>query len=93
MTASQSTSIDEARLNAFMGKMVGDMSAAIGGALVLIGDKLGLYKALAEGGPATSGQCQRNLPLSVWPQLRSVPTCPATRSAISKLRRRLSASR
>ena len=56
MTASQSTSIDEARLNAFMGKMVGDMSAAIGGALVLIGDKLGLYKALAGGGPATSDQ-------------------------------------
>ena len=54
MTASPATSVDEAKLNAFMGKMVGDMSVAIGGALVLIGDKLGLYKALAEGGPATS---------------------------------------
>ena len=39
----------------------------------------------------SGGQCQRNLPLSVWPQLRSIPTCPATRFAISKLRRRLSA--
>ena len=33
-----------------MGKMVGDMGSAMSGALVLIGDRLGLYKALAEGG-------------------------------------------
>jgi DNA-binding NarL/FixJ family response regulator len=36
------------------------------------------------------GQCQRNLPLSVWPQLRSVPTCAPTRFAISKPRPKLS---
>jgi SAM-dependent methyltransferase len=46
--------VDEARLQAFMGKMVGDMGAANGGALVILGARLGLYKALAEGGPATS---------------------------------------
>ena len=45
---------DPDKLQAFMGKMVGDMSAAISGALVIIGDKLGLYRALAEIGPATS---------------------------------------
>jgi 2-polyprenyl-3-methyl-5-hydroxy-6-metoxy-1,4-benzoquinol methylase len=56
MTASQPTRVDQAKMNAFMGKMVVDMSAAMGGALVLIGDKLGLYKALAEGGPATSDE-------------------------------------
>ena len=45
---------DPARLEAFMGKMVGDMGAANGGALVILGERLGLYRALAEGGPATS---------------------------------------
>src|SRR5689334_16015490 len=41
------TTIDETKLNAFMGKMLADMGAAMSGALVLIGDKLGLYKAMA----------------------------------------------
>ena len=44
---------DPARLEAFMGKMVGDMGAANGGALVILGERLGLYRALAQGGPAT----------------------------------------
>src|SRR3954466_11484102 len=44
---------DPAKLDAFMGKMLGDMGAAASAALVLIGDKLGLYKALAQIGPAT----------------------------------------
>jgi hypothetical protein len=34
--------IDEARLNAFLGKVLGDMGAASSAALVLIGDRLGL---------------------------------------------------
>lgn len=42
---------DEARLHEFMGKMVGDWGAAMSGALVMLGDQLGLYKALAEAGP------------------------------------------
>jgi hypothetical protein len=37
-----------------MGKMLGDMGAAVSGALVIIGDRLGLYRALAETGPTTS---------------------------------------
>ncbi len=45
--------LDPAKLEAFMGKMVGDMGAANGGALVILGERLGLYKALAQGGPAT----------------------------------------
>jgi SAM-dependent methyltransferase len=44
---------DPAKLDAFMGKMLTDMGAAATAALVLIGDKLGLFKALAEIGPAT----------------------------------------
>src|SRR5207248_8879852 len=48
--------MDQARLEAFMGKMLGDMGAAATGALVVIGDKLGLYKALADGGPLTAAE-------------------------------------
>lgn len=54
---SQATApIDEAKLNAFMGQIVADMGAGINAALVLIGDKLGLYRGLAELGPSTPGE-------------------------------------
>lgn len=49
--AEQMMPADEARLHEFMGKMVGDWGAAMSGALVMLGDQLGLYKALAETGP------------------------------------------
>jgi SAM-dependent methyltransferase len=48
--------VDEARLNEFMGKALADMGAAINTALVLIGDRLGLYKAMAGAGPMTSAE-------------------------------------
>jgi SAM-dependent methyltransferase len=53
MSTPQSAVVDPAKLQEFMGKMVVDMSAAMSGALVLIGDKLGLYRSLAAEGPAT----------------------------------------
>ena len=40
--------IDESKLNEFMGKFVGDLGAVMHAATVVVGDKLGLYKALAE---------------------------------------------
>jgi SAM-dependent methyltransferase len=42
------------KLNAFMGKMVSDVGAAVNASLILVGDKLGLYKALAAKGPMNS---------------------------------------
>jgi 2-polyprenyl-3-methyl-5-hydroxy-6-metoxy-1,4-benzoquinol methylase len=39
--------LDEGRLHEFVGKMVGDMGGAMTAALMLVGDKLGLYKELA----------------------------------------------
>jgi 2-polyprenyl-3-methyl-5-hydroxy-6-metoxy-1,4-benzoquinol methylase len=42
-------SVDEQRLNAFLGKAVGDLGAAVSAVLVSIGDELGFYRALAEG--------------------------------------------
>jgi SAM-dependent methyltransferase len=50
------TEIDEARLESFMGQAVTDMGATISAPLMLIGEKLGLYKAMAGGGAMTSGE-------------------------------------
>ena len=43
--------IDEAKLEAFMGQAVTDMGAIISAPLMAIGEKLGLYKAMAHAGP------------------------------------------
>lgn len=51
--------IDEQKLNDFLGKVVGDVGAAMSAALVVIGDKLGLYRAMAEAGPVTPGDLAR----------------------------------
>jgi SAM-dependent methyltransferase len=48
------TQIDDARLERFVGQAVGDMAAAISGLLVHLGDRLGLYRAMAGAGPVTS---------------------------------------
>jgi SAM-dependent methyltransferase len=45
--------IDEVKLNEFMGRFVGDLGAALSAALVVIGDRLGLYRAMADGHPVT----------------------------------------
>jgi 2-polyprenyl-3-methyl-5-hydroxy-6-metoxy-1,4-benzoquinol methylase len=44
-------SIDEARLEEFINKFAGDFGAALHASTVVIGDKLGLYRALADLGP------------------------------------------
>ena len=41
------------KLNAFMGKAIGDIRAALSANMVLLGDKFGLYKAMAKAGPVT----------------------------------------
>ncbi|MBI5864031.1 MAG: methyltransferase domain-containing protein [Planctomycetes bacterium] len=46
--------LNEDKLHEFMGKMVGDMGAAMSGALIVLGDRLGLFKALAKEGPLDS---------------------------------------
>ena len=51
--------IDDKKLNDFLGKVVGDVGAAMSAALVAIGDKLGLYKAMAESGPITPEELAR----------------------------------
>lgn len=46
--------VDAGRLNELMGKILVDLSAAASGVLVIIGDRLGLFLALAEKGPLSS---------------------------------------
>ncbi|HXH86500.1 hypothetical protein [Petrachloros mirabilis] len=45
--------VDQDKLNAFLGKAVGDIGAAMSANMVLLGDKLGLYKAMAKMGAVT----------------------------------------
>jgi SAM-dependent methyltransferase len=51
-----SAPIDESKLHAFMGKAVGDMGAAMHAVLIVIGDKLGLYKAMGDTKPITPAE-------------------------------------
>ncbi|MGD1156803.1 MAG: class I SAM-dependent methyltransferase [Terriglobia bacterium] len=48
--------IDQAKLEKFMGQALGELGAGMNAALVFIGDKLGLYKAMAGAGPMTSAE-------------------------------------
>ena len=48
--------IDETALNAFVGKMLGDLGGAFSVPTVRIGQRLGLFAALHDGGPATAAE-------------------------------------
>jgi len=54
--AMQRRPINEDKMNQFLGKVVGDFGAALSSSLVYIGQKLGLYKAMADGGPVTPAE-------------------------------------
>jgi SAM-dependent methyltransferase len=51
--------IDQAKLDAFVEKVINDWGAMSSAPLVMIGDKLGLYDALAEAGPLASDELAR----------------------------------
>ena len=46
--------LNEEKLNELLGKVVTEMGAAANGPLILLGDKLGLFKSLAASGPMNS---------------------------------------
>jgi SAM-dependent methyltransferase len=46
--------IDQAKLESFLGRAIGDLSAGYGGVMVSLGSKLGLYKAMWDAGPISS---------------------------------------
>jgi len=49
MASAPLPSLDMDKLNAFVGRFVGDLGAAVHAGMVVIGERLGLYKALAAG--------------------------------------------
>jgi SAM-dependent methyltransferase len=53
---STASDIDQEQLDELLGRFVNDLGATISAGNVLIGDKLGLYRALAEAGPLTAGE-------------------------------------
>ena len=48
--------VDQYRLGEFLGRAIGDLGATMSAALVLLGDRLGLYRAMADGRPVTAEQ-------------------------------------
>ena len=55
MSAAQVPALDVNKLNAFIGQFVTDLGASVHAGMVVIGEKLGLYKALAAG-PMSSAE-------------------------------------
>ena len=52
----ESPQVNEEKLHALLGKMVTEMGAAAIGPLIILGDRLGLYKAIEDYGPLGSRQ-------------------------------------
>src|SRR5256885_16881569 len=48
--------VDPAKLDQFMGRFVGDLGAAMSAALVVIGGRLGLYRAMGDGEPVSASE-------------------------------------
>ena len=51
--------IDEAAVHDFAMKAMGDIGAALTASLVVLGDKLGLYRGMKEAGPVTPAELAR----------------------------------
>lgn len=54
MDSLQPAILDSAKLDALVARAVGDLSAGYGGVMVSLGNRLGLYKAMAGAGPLSS---------------------------------------
>ena len=46
--------VDQAKLESFVMRALGDLAGTYGGVMVSVGHKLGLYKALAGAGPTSA---------------------------------------
>jgi 2-polyprenyl-3-methyl-5-hydroxy-6-metoxy-1,4-benzoquinol methylase len=55
-TAGAVAPMDMGKLNAFMGRAVGDMGAAMHSVLIVLGDRLGLYKAMGDSLPVSPAE-------------------------------------
>lgn len=59
VAATPPRAIDPEKLNAFLAQAVADMGAAMHMPVVLLGDKLGLYRAMRDGAPVSSEELSR----------------------------------
>jgi 2-polyprenyl-3-methyl-5-hydroxy-6-metoxy-1,4-benzoquinol methylase len=56
MATIETATINEAKLEQFLGQLVTDMGAALNSVLVMLGGELGLWKALRDAGPLSTGE-------------------------------------
>jgi SAM-dependent methyltransferase len=56
MATEAAAALDEAKIGEFVHQVLGEMGATLNAALVVIGDKLGLYEAMSEAGPIAPGE-------------------------------------
>ena len=59
MSPEQAT-LDQKKVDEFLGKAIQDVAATFHAGLVLIGDKLGLYRAMAGAGPLTAAELAKH---------------------------------
>jgi SAM-dependent methyltransferase len=64
-TTIQPRQVDQERLDAFVGQLVTDVGATLSAGLVVIGDRLGLYRAMADGTPVTAEELAERTDTSV----------------------------
>src|SRR3979411_1426032 len=48
--------VDMDKLMTFLGQVIGELGATVNAGLIVVGDRLGLYKAMAGAGPITSAE-------------------------------------
>ncbi|HEY1456621.1 MAG TPA: class I SAM-dependent methyltransferase [Candidatus Dormibacteraeota bacterium] len=54
--AIQTPVVDNDKLMAFLGQVIGELGATVNAGLIVVGDRLGLYRAMAENGPITPAE-------------------------------------
>lgn len=64
-TPTPARDVDPDLLDQFLGRALGDLGATFGAAMVVLGDRLGLYRAMADGTPQTAEELAENSGTSV----------------------------
>src|SRR5438067_13208794 len=54
--AIQAPPVDMDKLMTFLGQVIGELGATVNAGLIVVGDRLGLYRAMAGAGPITSAE-------------------------------------
>ena len=60
MNSNSSNGFDSKKLEEFVTKAIGDLGSSLGSMMIILGDRLGLYKALSRSGPMTSEELAHN---------------------------------